>query len=73
MAALRPALADKLGLYQLKDLSEPIFRRKLNEAEVTLHGADYLFYFSQPDKNVLSQENREGSLRQLTERPRVRM
>lgn len=67
MAVLTPALADKLGLYQLQDLSEPTFRRKLNEAGVTLHGADYLFYFSEADKNVLLQENLEGVLRRLTE------
>ncbi|UNK15897.1 hypothetical protein MNQ98_15160 [Paenibacillus sp. N3/727] len=65
MAVLTPALADKVGLYQRQDLSEEIFRRKLNEAGVTLHGADYLFYFSETDKNVLLQENLEGDLRQL--------
>ncbi|MFK9090952.1 GNAT family N-acetyltransferase [Bacillus salipaludis] len=67
MAVLTPALADKVGLYQQQDLSEPTFRRKLNEAGVTLHGADYLFYFSEADKNVLLEENLEGVLRQLTE------
>ncbi|MBO0991878.1 GNAT family N-acetyltransferase [Bacillus sp. SD088] len=67
MAVLTPALADKLGLYQRQDLSEPTFRRILNEAGVTLHGADYLFYFSEADKNVLVQENLEGVLRQLTD------
>ncbi|WP_239551460.1 hypothetical protein [Paenibacillus elgii] len=40
MAVLTPALAEKTGLDQRQDLSEPIFRRKLNEAGVTLHGAD---------------------------------
>ncbi|WP_240344347.1 hypothetical protein [Paenibacillus sp. SYP-B3998] len=45
MAVLTPALAYKLGIYQREDQSEPIFRRNLNEAGVTLHGADYLFYF----------------------------
>jgi len=67
MAVLTPALADKAGLYERQDLSEPIFRRKLNEAGVTLHGADYVFYFSEADKNILLQENLEGDLRRLTE------
>ncbi|WP_232697806.1 GNAT family N-acetyltransferase [Brevibacillus daliensis] len=67
MAALTPAVADKVGLYKRQDLSESTFRRKLNEAGVTLHGADYVFYFSEADKNVLLQENLEGDLRQLTE------
>ncbi|EON70237.1 GNAT family N-acetyltransferase [Lysinibacillus sphaericus] len=67
MALLTPAMADKLDLYQHQDLSELDFRRKLNEAGVTLHGTDYLYYFSEADKNILLQENLEGTLRQLTE------
>lgn len=66
MAVLTPAMADKIGLYQ-QDLSEEIFREKLNEVGVTLHGADYLYYFTEADKNVLLQENLEGDLRRLTE------
>ncbi|TCZ78970.1 N-acetyltransferase [Paenibacillus albiflavus] len=66
-AVLTPALADKVGLYQRQDLSGPIFRRKLNEAGITLHGADYVFYFSETEKNVLLQEIMESDLRQLTE------
>jgi len=67
MAVLTPAMADKVGLNQQEELSEEIFRRKLKEAGVTLHGADYLFYFSEADKNVLLQENLEGDFRRLTE------
>ncbi|MGE8205877.1 GNAT family N-acetyltransferase [Heyndrickxia sp. NPDC080065] len=67
MAVLTPAMADKIGLHQGQDLSERTFRQKLNEAGVTLHGADYLFYFSETDKKVLLQENLDGGLRQLTE------
>ncbi|OPA77872.1 GNAT family N-acetyltransferase [Paenibacillus selenitireducens] len=67
MAVLTPAMADKVGLYPRQDLSEEIFRRKIKEAGVMLHGADYLFYFSEADKNVLLQENLEGDLHQLTE------
>ncbi|CDH18746.1 hypothetical protein XBKQ1_150003 [Xenorhabdus bovienii str. kraussei Quebec] len=67
MAVLTPALADKAGLYQQQELSESIFRQKLNEADITLHGADYIFYFSEADKNALLQENPAGVLRQLTE------
>ncbi|MFD7521995.1 GNAT family N-acetyltransferase [Paenibacillus chitinolyticus] len=66
MAVLTPAMADKVGLNQREDLSEEIFRQKLNEAGVALHGADYLYYFSESDKNVLLQENLEGDLRRLT-------
>ncbi|MFF0826384.1 GNAT family N-acetyltransferase [Brevibacillus sp. NPDC003359] len=67
MAVLTPELADKIGLSQQQNLSESTFRQKLSEAGVTLHGADYLFYFSKADKNLLLQENLEGNLRRLTE------
>lgn len=67
IAVLTPAMADKIDLFQRKDLSERTFRQKLNEAGVTLHGADYLFYFSEADKTVLLQEKLEGGIRQLTE------
>lgn len=67
MAVLTPALADRLDLSLQQDLSEPVFRRKLNEAGVTLHGADYVFYFSEAEKRLLLQENLEGDLRRLTE------
>jgi RimJ/RimL family protein N-acetyltransferase len=67
MAVLTPELADKLALSQKQDLSEPTFRRKLTEAGVTLHGADYLFYFTEAEKNLLQKENLEGDLRRLTE------
>ncbi len=70
-AVLTPTMADKLGLYQRQDLSELAFRRKLNEVGVTLHGADYLYYFSQVEKNVLLEENLGGSLRQLREQDDV--
>ncbi|MGG4454192.1 GNAT family N-acetyltransferase [Brevibacillus porteri] len=71
MTVLTPSLADKVGLSQQQDLSESIFRQKLSEAGVTLHGADYLFYFSEADKNVMLQENLEGDLRRLTEQDEV--
>ncbi|OBY80797.1 acetyltransferase [Paenibacillus sp. KS1] len=67
VAVLTPAMADKAGLTQQAELTEAILRQKLNEAGVTLHGADYLFYFTKADKNSLMQEAVDGDLRQLTE------
>ncbi|MDC9589599.1 GNAT family N-acetyltransferase [Xenorhabdus sp. XENO-10] len=72
MAVLTPELAEKAGLYHQEKMSEIIFRQKLNEADITLHGADYIFYFSEAEKNrllqeKLSAENLAGELRQLTE------
>ncbi len=68
MVVLTPEMADKLDLSKGQELSELDFRQKLNEAGITLHGADYLFYFSEAEKNILLQERLEGSLRQLTEK-----
>lgn len=67
MAVLTPEMADKLDLSKGQELTELDFRQKLNEAGVTLHGADHLFYFSEAEKNVLVLENLEGTSRQLTE------
>lgn len=67
MVVLTPEMAEKLDLSKGQELSELNFRQKLNEGGVTLHGADYLFYFSEAEKNVLLQENQEGTLRQLSE------
>lgn len=67
LAVLTPEMVDKLDLSKGQELSELVFRQKLNEAGVALHGADYLFYFSEVEKNVLLQESLEGTLRQLTE------
>ncbi|QUW23565.1 GNAT family N-acetyltransferase [Sporosarcina sp. Marseille-Q4063] len=67
MVVLTPALADKLALSQQQNLSESVFRRKLKEAGVILHGLEYLYYFTESNKNLLLKEKLEGSLRQLTE------
>lgn len=67
LAVLTPEMADKLDLSKGQEMSELIFRQKLNEAGVILHGADCLFYFSEAEMNVLLQESLEGTVRQLTE------
>jgi len=67
MAVLTPEMAKKLDLSKGQELSKLNFHQKLKEGGVTLHGADYLFYFSEAEKNVLLQENQEETLRQLTE------
>jgi len=67
LVVLTPEMAEKLDLSKEQELSELDFRQKLNEGGVTLHGADYLFYFSEAEKRVLLQENQVGTFRQLTE------
>ncbi|MGE7945630.1 GNAT family N-acetyltransferase [Lysinibacillus sp. NPDC093688] len=71
LAVLTPEMADKLALSKGHKLTDQVFRQKLKEAGVTLHGADYIFYFSEGEKNVLLQESLEGTLRQLTEQDDV--
>lgn len=66
-AVLTPVMADKLALSKEQKLTDHVFHQKLMEAGVTLHGADYIFYFSEAEKNVLLQESLVGTLRQLTE------
>ncbi|PHM27325.1 GNAT family N-acetyltransferase [Xenorhabdus budapestensis] len=68
MAVITPELAEKAGLYHQEKMSESIFRQKLNAADITLHGADYIFYFSEEEKRKLLQENSDSTLRQLTEK-----
>ncbi|CAM3783059.1 GNAT family N-acetyltransferase [Xenorhabdus thuongxuanensis] len=67
MAVLAPELAEKADLYHQEKMSESIFRQKLNEANITLHGADYIFYFPETEKSQLLQENPDNMQRQLTE------
>ncbi|WP_220388550.1 GNAT family N-acetyltransferase [Paenibacillus aquistagni] len=67
-AALTPLIADKIGLSQLQhqNLTIDTFQQKMHEAGVCLHGADYLFYYSNANKNILLQEGVKGDLRQLS-------
>ena len=67
LAVLTPALGEKLQLKERKDLSEEVFRQKLSEAGILLHGADYLFYFTEDEKNALMAETVDDHLCQLTE------
>ncbi|WP_202596046.1 GNAT family N-acetyltransferase [Ensifer adhaerens] len=67
MVVLTPALADRLDLARRPDLTAPAFRRILDEASVTLHGADYVFYFPEARSSLLRDEP-TGDLRQLTAR-----
>lgn len=68
MVVLTPALADRLDLARRPDLTAPAFRRILDEASVTLHGADYVFYFPEADRSSLLRDEPTGDLRQLTAR-----
>jgi RimJ/RimL family protein N-acetyltransferase len=63
--ALTPALAGELGLAHQQDLTEPLLRQMLHAGNIQLHGADYVFYFTEVDKHALMQEPLQRSVRQL--------
>ncbi|HEV7304653.1 GNAT family N-acetyltransferase [Ensifer sp.] len=66
MAAVSPALAEKLAVSGRPDLCEPVFLHMLQEAGVTLHDADYIFYFAEAEKAALLREQPASSVRLLT-------
>ncbi len=66
MAAVTPALAEKLAMSARRDLSEPVFLRMLQEAGITLHDADYIFYLAEGEKAALLRERPASSVRLLT-------
>lgn len=68
LAVLTPALAERAGFSRGRTLSETEFRRKLSEADITLHGADYLLYFTQRDRATLCKDKIQGGCRRLTMR-----
>lgn len=63
MTAVTPRLADKLSLISRPVRSPDAFRQRLDEVGVTLHGADCVFYFTDPDKQSLLDDQANGSRR----------
>lgn len=66
-AVLTPAMADRLGLASRRGLAPSTFRQTLTDAGVTMHGADYLFYFADADRGALLLDEPSPGVRQLTE------
>lgn len=64
-ASMTPALADRLGLYQQQDLTPALLRQKLQDNNIQLHGADYVFHFTVSERHALLQEPQPDNLRQL--------
>jgi RimJ/RimL family protein N-acetyltransferase len=67
MAAVTPAVGQKLSLIRRPVRSSDAFRRRLQEVGVSLHGADCLFYFSEADKYSLLADQPAG-VRRLSDR-----
>src|SRR3954471_3046164 len=70
-AVLAPGLATALGLSSSRDSTESAFRQTLAAAGITMHGADYLFYFADADKDALLHEDPGPGVRRLTEQDRA--
>ncbi len=68
MAVVTPELAGRMGLRELREPSAASFRRRLADANLLLHGADYLFYFSAAEKYALLAEPEPSGVRALTTR-----
>lgn len=65
-AVMTPVIAERLGLRNLQHtLTEPVLRQTLVDGNVQLHGADYVFHFTEADKLVLVQEPSPVHVRQL--------
>jgi RimJ/RimL family protein N-acetyltransferase len=65
LAVCTPALAQALGLNGQLEWSEPLLRQRLVDHHVALHGADYLFHFTEDCKQALLQEPLPAHVRQL--------
>ncbi len=65
-AVFTPAIADQLGLsHQQHALTEAALRQTMRDGNVQLHGADYVFHFTEADKQALVQEPSPVHVRQL--------
>ncbi|HEV2504671.1 MAG TPA: GNAT family N-acetyltransferase [Mesorhizobium sp.] len=67
LAAVAPSLADKAGLDRSRCPSGLVFHQKLDEVGISLHSADYLFYFGEPERAELALESGDAA-RQLSQR-----
>lgn len=67
LAAMTPRMATTAGLERKQSLSVQVLQQKLARAGISLHGADYLFYFGESERAALMQENTE-TVRQLSQR-----
>lgn len=70
-AALTPRMAERAGLGRQETVTETRFRRKLADAGLALHGADYVFYLPEAAKHALRQEPPKGHVRRLDEGDRA--
>ncbi|WP_042479429.1 GNAT family N-acetyltransferase [Bacillus ndiopicus] len=66
-AVITPAIATKLRLSKEQPMTEEIFRNKLHTANILLHDADHIFYFTEEEKGKVCTEITAENIRQLNE------
>ncbi|ALR10405.1 GNAT family N-acetyltransferase [Mycobacteroides saopaulense] len=64
--ALVPDLVERVGIEGAQAVSESAFRAHLDNAGMSMHGADNLFYFSDDARAALVAETPTGDIRRLT-------
>lgn len=65
-AVLTPELLEILGPLDPQVISEPLLREKMLEANILLHGADYVFHFTEANKLALFHDAPQAHVRQLS-------
>jgi RimJ/RimL family protein N-acetyltransferase len=66
LAVMTPAVARRLGLSSQSSPTDASLRQKLVDAGIPLHGADYVFHYTEAGKAHLLQEADPAGVRHLT-------
>lgn len=64
-AVVTPTIMKRIGLTVKDYLSESIFLQLLKEAEISLHGADYIYYYQEENKKELLETETNETIRKL--------
>ena len=64
-AVVTPAIMKRIGLTVNDSLSESAFLQLLKNVGISLHGADYIYYYQEEDKKKLLETESIGTIRRL--------
>ena len=65
-AVITPEMLGQLGPIDSQALTENLLREKMQQADILLHSADYVFHFTEEDQYALLQEVPQTNIRQLS-------
>ncbi|MET7038153.1 GNAT family N-acetyltransferase [Elizabethkingia miricola] len=65
-AVVTPAIMKRIGLTVNDSLSESVFLQLLKDVGISLHGADYIYYYQEGDKKELLETVSIETIRQLS-------